>query len=95
MSNLLYEYIRIFVRVDFFMRIYWDIRLCPNFYEYHTLVRTVKELKRSDSLCLSIADLVQSHGNIRVRKVQWDADSGYVIGTGIGLFPFKWTFVVL
>ena len=58
-------------------------------------VRTVKELKRSDSLCLLIANLVQLHGNIRVRKVQWDADCRYVIGTGIGFFPFKWTFVVL
>ena len=29
------------------------------------------------------------------RKVQWDADCRYVIGTGIGFFPFKWTSVVL
>ena len=56
-------------------------------------VRTVKELKRSDSLCLLIANLVQLHGNIRVRKVQWDADCRYVIGTGIGFSPFKWTFL--
>ena len=58
-------------------------------------VRTVKELKSSDSLCLLIANLVQLHGIIRVRKVQWDADCRYVMGTGIGFFPFKWTFVVL
>ena len=58
-------------------------------------VRTVKELERSDCLCLLIANLVQLHGNIRGRKVQWDADCRYVIGTGIGFFRFKWTFVVL
>ena len=58
-------------------------------------VRKVKELKMSNSLCLLKANLVQLHGNIRVRKVQWDADCIYVIGTGIGFFPFKWNFVVL
>ena len=30
-----------------------------------------------------------------IYKAQWDADCRYVIGTGIGFFPSKWTFVVL
>ena len=38
MSNLLYEYIRIFVRVIFLMRIYSDICSCQILYECHTLL---------------------------------------------------------
>ena len=33
-----YEYIRIFIRVNFLNRIYSDIHSCPNFHECHTLV---------------------------------------------------------
>ena len=36
-KNLLYKYIRTFVRVIVFIQIYWDIHLCQNFYEFLTL----------------------------------------------------------